>query len=72
VTDAVRFLDATAMLRHAFIKIGCLDAWRGVVSVDEQRDFFAQLEHNLNRLARQRGALELTIPTACVEAEKLA
>lgn len=70
-TFSMRFLDATAMLRHAFIKFGFLDAWRGVLPVDEQRDLFARLEDNLNRLAHARGALELTIPMACIEAEKV-
>ena len=70
-TFSMRFLDATAMLRHAFIKIGFLDGWRSVLSGEEEQDFFARLEDNLNRLARRRGALQLTIPMACIEAEKV-
>jgi len=74
-TFSMRFLDGSALLRHAFIKIGFLAGWRGVVSAEEefggeQRGFFVRFEENLNRLARQRGRLELTIPMACIESEK--
>jgi len=66
----MRFLDGTALLRHSFIKLGFLDAWRRVVTPDEEQAVFARLEENLNRLARERGELALTIPMACVVAEK--
>ena len=42
-----------------------------VAGEDEQR-VFRRLEENLNRYARTRGGLELTIPAAYVEAEKAA
>ena len=67
----MRFLDGSALLRHAFIKIGFLDAWRRVVDEHERRAVFAQLEENLNHLARSQNELALTVPMAYLEAEKV-
>jgi ubiquinone/menaquinone biosynthesis C-methylase UbiE len=68
---SMRFLDGSALLRHPFIKIGFLDAWRRVIDPgEEEEEVFARLEENLNRLARKRGELALAIPMGYVEAEK--
>ncbi len=72
---SLRFLDGTAMLTHAFIKIGFLSPWRGVLLEEErtdEREVFRRVEANLNRLARDRGGLELTVPMAYVEAARIA
>jgi arsenite methyltransferase len=70
-TFTMRFLDGTALLRHAFIKIGFLDAWQRVVDAEDRQRVFARLEENLNRLARKQGELALAIPMAYIEAEKV-
>ena len=70
-TFTMRFLDGSALLRHSFVKIGFLDGWRRVVTPGEEKQVFTRLEENLNRLARARGELAVTIPMACVEAEKV-
>ena len=70
-TFTMRFLDGSALMRHSFTKIGFLDGWRRVVTPGEEKQVFARLEENLNRLARERGELALTIPMACVVAEKV-
>lgn len=71
-TFTLRFLDGTALLRHAFVKVGFLDAWRRVVDVEDRQQVFARLEENLNRLVRKQGELALTVPMAYFEAEKVA
>jgi arsenite methyltransferase len=63
---AMRFADGTALLHHYFIKLGFLDAWKTVVAGAE-REIFPRLEERLNRHARERGAIALTIPMAYVE-----
>jgi ubiquinone/menaquinone biosynthesis C-methylase UbiE len=68
---SLRFLDGSALLRHWFIKVGFLDAWRRVVTPGEEKQVFARLEANLNRLAEKRGELALTIPMAYLEAENV-
>jgi ubiquinone/menaquinone biosynthesis C-methylase UbiE len=65
-----RFVDGSALLRHYFIKLGFLDGWKSVVEPSEQETVFRQLEENLNRLAAERGVLEVTIPMAYIEGER--
>jgi ubiquinone/menaquinone biosynthesis C-methylase UbiE len=65
----MRFADGSALLRHYFIRLGFLDGWRSVVTPDTEREIFGALEAGLNRLARERGDLTLTVPLAYVEAE---
>mgnify|MGYP000446548136 CR=1 FL=1 len=67
---SMRFVDGSTMLRHSFIRIGFLDAWREVAGASDEREVFARIEENLNRLAGQQGELRLTIPTAYIEGEK--
>lgn len=66
-TVPMRFADGSALLRHHFIKLGFLDAWKSVVADGERVRAFERLESNLNRLAAERGNLTLTIPLAYVE-----
>ncbi len=65
----MRFADGSALLRHYFVKLGFLDGWKSVVEAGRREDVFARLESNLNRASRLRGALELTVPLAYVEAQ---
>ncbi|MCP4663763.1 MAG: methyltransferase domain-containing protein [bacterium] len=70
-TFPMRFTDGSAMFRHSFMKIGFLDGWRSVLAPAEAAEVFLRLENNLNRLAAAQGALELTIPAAYLEGEKM-
>jgi arsenite methyltransferase len=67
---SMRFVDGSALLRHAFIKLGFLPAWKGVLEPSDQEEVFSRLEANLNRLAEARGELSLTIPIAYIEGER--
>jgi ubiquinone/menaquinone biosynthesis C-methylase UbiE len=69
-TASMRFADGTALLNHHFIRLGFLDGWKGVLEPGARKKFFARLEANLNRVARRRGELFLTVPMAYVEASK--
>jgi ubiquinone/menaquinone biosynthesis C-methylase UbiE len=69
-TAALRFADGSAALRHYFIKLGFLEAWKGVLGAGERAHVFARLEASLNRLAEARGDLSLTIPMAYIEAQR--
>lgn len=71
-TFSMRFVDGSTMLRHSFIRIGFLDAWREVAGAQDEREVFARLEEHLNHLAGQQGELRLTIPMAYIEGEKQA
>jgi hypothetical protein len=66
--DAVmRFSDGSALLRHHFIKLGFLDAWKDVVDAAARVQVFAELEKRLNEASRAGGVLALTVPLAYVE-----
>jgi SAM-dependent methyltransferase len=69
-TAEMRFLDGSALLRHHLIKTGFLDAWKELISQNEQAEFFSRLEYNLNRAAEEKGELALTIPMAYIEGMK--
>lgn len=69
-TFRMRFADGSALLRHYFIRLGFVQGWKAVAAPDALDETFGALERNLNAMARERGDLTLTIPMACVEAEK--
>lgn len=66
----LRFADGSAMLRHHFMRLGFLPAWKAVVPAGEQRAVFDALERALNSHAERNGELSLTIPMGCVAARK--
>jgi arsenite methyltransferase len=68
----MRFANGSSLLRHYFIRLGFLPAWKSVAPPDSLEKTFEALEHNLNALAEAQGELALTIPMACVEARKAA
>ena len=63
----IRFASGSALLRHHFIRLGFLDAWKAVVPGSDRVRVFARLEHALNEAAGRKGGLTLTIPLAYVE-----
>jgi len=65
-----RFVDGSALLRHYFIRLGFVPAWKSVVPEGAVRTTFAALERRLNRIAAERGELSLTVPAACIQACK--
>ncbi len=66
----LRFLDGTTFFRHALIRDGFLDDWKRLIPKQDRKEIFTALEANLNRASKSAGTLELTIPIACIEAEK--
>jgi ubiquinone/menaquinone biosynthesis C-methylase UbiE len=64
------FLDGTTFFRHALIRDGFLDDWKRLIPKQDQKEVFTALEENLNQASKSTGTLELTIPIACIEAEK--
>lgn len=65
-----RFVDGSAMLRHYFIRLGFVPAWKSVAPDGAVESTFAALEQRLNAIAAERGELSLTVPAACIEACK--
>lgn len=63
----MRLASGTALLNHAFIQLGFLDAWKAVVPGREV-EMFLRLRERLDAVAREAGELSLTIPMAYLEA----
>lgn len=66
----MRFADGSSFLRHIFIRVAFMPAWKQVVPPDAVVHTFAALERKLNAVAAERGELALTIPMAYVGARK--
>jgi ubiquinone/menaquinone biosynthesis C-methylase UbiE len=64
----LRFADGSAMLRHYFIRLGFLDAWKAVVDDGRRLSVFERLESSLNAVAGRTGGIALTVPFAYLEA----
>jgi ubiquinone/menaquinone biosynthesis C-methylase UbiE len=64
---SLRFLDATALFSHFFVRLGFLEAWRSVPPERETERVFALLERRLDELAGRRGELRLDVPFACLD-----
>jgi arsenite methyltransferase len=64
---SLRFLDATALFSHFFVRLGFLEAWRSVPPEGETERVFALLERRLDELAGRRGELRLDVPFACLD-----
>ncbi len=66
----IRYTNGTAMLRHFFVRVSFLNAWKNVVPEADRQRVFSEVEARLNRLAETAGGLELTIPMAYIEGKK--
>ena len=66
----MRFADGSALLRHHFIRLGFVQGWKSVAAEGSVQETFDCLERRLNAVASQRGELSLTVPMACLTAQK--
>lgn len=67
---SMRFLNGSALLNHSFIILGFIDGWKAVIPDKDKIKFFNYLERNLNKFAKEKGELKLTIPMLYVSAVK--
>ena len=65
-----RFVDGSSLLRHHFIRLGFVPAWKAVAREGAVDETFAALERRLNAIAARYGELSLTVPAACIKARK--
>lgn len=66
----LRYVDGSAFLRHFFIRIGFIGAWKEIVAPSRVEEIFKALEQALNAIAAEKGELSMTIPVALIEARK--
>ena len=66
-----RFVDGTAMFNHFLIKLAFIDSWKELVPEEKQQEFFAELLDRLNQHSQRIGYLNLTVPFAIIDCEKV-
>jgi ubiquinone/menaquinone biosynthesis C-methylase UbiE len=66
----LRFADGRSFFRHSFVRLAFMEEWRKLVPEDVVTKTFGLLEMKLDALAARRGELALTIPMACIEAQR--
>jgi len=69
-TLTLRYLDGSALLRHWFIRVGFLPAWKAVVAPDQLQTVFQMLETRLNTVSQASGGLRLTVPMLYLEGQR--
>ena len=62
--------NSAALLRHHFIRLGFLPAWKQVVPERQREAVFMALQQALDAEALRRGGLCLTIPAAGIVARR--
>ncbi|GAA2745494.1 hypothetical protein GCM10009868_27180 [Terrabacter aerolatus] len=67
-TFRMRFADGRALLAHWFVRLAFVPGWRSVVPADDADRVLERVADRLDALADEQGALELTVPMACVTA----
>jgi len=66
-----RYLNATAMFNHSFIRLAFMDSWIDLVPASKVNKIFTQVENRLNIKAQNNGEMTLTVPFVLIEAEKV-
>jgi ubiquinone/menaquinone biosynthesis C-methylase UbiE len=66
-----RYLNATAMFNHSFIRLAFMDSWLDLVPANKVNTIFTQVENRLNSKAKEQGEFVLTVPFVLIEAEKV-
>jgi arsenite methyltransferase len=65
------FNGGTAMLNHYFIRLAFLGSWKSIISPDQQKDIFGQIESRLNARAEEDGCIRLSVPFVLIESRKM-
>ncbi len=65
------FTDGTTMFNHFLIRLGFIDSWKEIVPEHKRKKAFSAIEHELNAIAAGQGQLDLTIPFAVIDCEKI-
>jgi ubiquinone/menaquinone biosynthesis C-methylase UbiE len=67
---SINFIDGITMFNHYLIKYWFLSEWKKVVNDDNREKIFEQTEIRLNKIAKENGELQLTIPFVTIDCIK--
>jgi len=69
-TYQIKYADGTAFLNDYFTIMCFLPSWKELLSTEEREYFFSKLESNLNKVSRNMGGLNLTVPIVMKKIKK--
>jgi ubiquinone/menaquinone biosynthesis C-methylase UbiE len=64
------FIDGVAMFNHYLIKYWFLSEWKKILNEDHCEMIFSQTENRLNKIAKEKGELQLSIPYVTIDCMK--
>jgi arsenite methyltransferase len=65
-----RFVDGTTMLHYFLIREFFLPSWKELLPEESVLSVFEDIEHHLNKISKDKGELNLTIPFVCIDCVK--
>ncbi len=65
-----RFVDGTAFFNHYLIRNYFMPSWLSIVPASSRKMIFDEIENTLNKIARKKGELVMTIPFVCIDCKK--
>lgn len=65
-----RFVDATAMLDHFFVKFAFMPSWKEIIPEDRQEEIFDKIETKLNLKSERSGGFSMQVPFVTMDCEK--
>jgi len=65
-----RFVDATAMLNHFFMKLAFMPSWKELIPKNRQEEVFHKIEVKLNAMAKESGCFTMQVPFVIIDCEK--
>lgn len=64
------YTDGTTMQNNFVIKLSFIPGWKEVLEISDVDNIFRLLESELNRLAKVKGKISLTIPWVCINSKR--
>jgi len=64
---SIKFIDGSTMLNHFLIRFAFIEGWKSILKSSAQEKIFNQVEDKLNKIAKNKGEFELTIPFVTID-----
>lgn len=64
---SMKFIDGSTMLNHFLIRLAFIEGWKSILKSSALEKIFNQVEDKLNKIAKNKGEVELTIPFVTID-----
>jgi len=64
---SMKFIDGSTMLNHFLIRFAFIEGWKSILKRSTLEKIFNQVEDKLNKIAKNKGEFELTIPFVTID-----